>query len=86
MAPVGAGCRQTVWTQSFSRHRSAGSVGGGGRRLVATCDVVFMGTLGDKLTEPWHSEKVLPKVVRWIVNRPRRGLFAGEIAFARERG
>ena len=55
-------------------------------RLVATCDVVFMGALGDKLTEPWHGEKVSPKSSVGLLIGPEGGFSQGEIAFARERG
>ena len=55
-------------------------------RLVAACDVVFMGALGGQLTEPWYSEKVSPKSSVGLLIGPEGGFSSGEIAFARERG
>jgi len=55
-------------------------------RLVATCDVVFMGALGDHSTEPWSSEKVSPHSSVGLLIGPEGGFSPGEIAFARGRG
>ena len=55
-------------------------------RLVATCDVVFMGALGDQLTEPWSSEKISPSLSVGLLIGPEGGFSLEEVAFARERG
>ena len=79
MAPVGAGCRQTVWTQSFSDIDQPAQLVAVVERLVATCDVALWArwaisrlNLGQRKVSLKSSVGLLPG--------PEGGFSPGEIA------